>query len=309
MLSTSIDTGAAGRTGRRRLVLTAMCAASALFSTMASACDPGFNTTGPAYCFVSEIDGCANLPVFLASHQPSYAVTVVVDGQCGPYSQTLTLPGRITLAGVGRDGAGELLFENLAAGQPAIAVAAGHGHVQIRDLLIRNVDPVVSGTGLRLDGNSMVSLNSVRIDRFNVGVHGRESYSILVNQSNISDNNFNIWIDDLANSWRVRDSVLSGARGWSVVVQGPNNDVLFDGNRLESNRKGGVRLHSFGAVLSNNRLEYNGYDANWHGIEVHASAEQTRLLNNYFSSDVIADHGVDTRCAFNTNVVEPASCQ
>jgi parallel beta-helix repeat protein len=309
MLSTSLDTDAAGHAGPCRLIITAVCAGAALFSTMASACDPGFDTTGPAYCFVSEIGGCANLPAFLASHQPSYAITVVVDGQCGPYSETLTLPGRITLAGVGRDGAGELQFENLATDQPAIAVAAGHGHVQIRDLLIRNIDPVVSGTGLRLHGNSMVSLNGVRIDRFNLGVLGRGSYSILINQSNISDNNFNLWIDALANSWRVRDSVLSGARGWSVVVQGPNNDVLFDGNRLESNRKGGFRLHSFGAVLSNNRLEYNGYATNWHGIEVQASAEQTRLLNNYFSSDVIADQGVGTRCAFNTNVVEPASCQ
>src|SRR5690606_25169645 len=134
------------------------------------------------------------------------------------------------------------------------------------------------------------------------------SYSTLIHRSNISNNSTNLWLGLETNGWRVRDSVLGQAGGWSVIVRGPNNDVLFDGNRLESNVSGGFRLHSFGAVVTNNRLEFNGAGMGWHGIEVTPSARHSRLLHNYFSSDIIADAGVDSRCDFNMNVIEPASC-
>lgn len=273
------------------------------------ACDPGYDTTGPAYCFLSEVGGCDNLPAFLAAHQPIFPVTLVIDEQCSkPFSQTLVLPGRMTLAGVGRDGEGALLFENLALNMPAIAVAPGQGNLQIRDLLIRYVSAVPRGIGLRLNGNHLISMNGVRIDRFNVGVQGTDSYSIVINQSNISDNRTNLILGNQANSWRVRDSILGRALGWSVVVRGPNNDVLFDGNRLESNQLGGFQLFTLGTVLANNRLEFNGQAGAWHGVEVRPGAQETRILSNIFSTDIIDDAGAATRCAFNINVAEPASC-
>ena len=291
-----------------RRAMTALVALAAAWSLPTLACDPGYTTTGPAYCFLSEVGGCANLPAFLAAHQPIFPVTLVIDQQCPPISQTLVLPGRMTLAGVGRDGEGALLFENLGANVPALSVAPGQGNLQIRDLLIRYVSAVPRGIGLRLNGNHLISMNGVRIDRFNIGVEGTNSYSIVINQSNISDNRTNLYLGNEANSWRVRDSVLGRALGWSVVVRGPNNDVLFDGNRLESNQLGGFQLHTFGTVLANNRLEFNGQGGAWHGVEVRASAQQTRILSNIFSTDVIADAGAATRCAFNINVAEPASC-
>lgn len=296
-----------GDRGAVRRGVAAARIAVALLLAMASwgvlACPPG-----QTMCKLSEIGGCGALQAQLAAHQPAWPVTLVIDQQCGPYAGTLTLPGRITLAGVGRDGAGELLFSGLPANAPALAIAAGQGHVQIRDLLIRNIAPAKTGIGLLLDGNSMVTLNGVRIDFFGQGVVGSQSYSVLIHQSNISANGTNLRLGQDTNAWRVRDTVLSQATGWSVIVRGPNNDVVFDGNRLESNQRGGFLVNGFGTVLSNNRLEFNGALGGWHGIEVTPAASQVRLLHNYFSTDVIVDSGVDTQCAFNTNVVEPASC-
>jgi len=297
----------ATRSGARRW-LRALLGLSALGIGAAQACDPGYVTTGPTYCFLSEVGGCANLSAFLAAHQPIFPVTLVVDTQCPAISHTLVLPGRMTLAGVGRDGEGALHFANLPAGTPAITVAAGQGAVQIRDLTIRNVGAVPSGIGLRLDGNSMITLDGVRIDRFDIGVHGKQSYSVHIDHSNISDNRTNMLLGLEANSWRVRDSILGRALGWSVIVRGPNNDVLFDGNRLESNHLGGFRLYTLGTVLTNNRLEFNGAGGAWHGVQVEPGAVQSRILTNLFSTDVIADGGAGTKCAFNINVAEPASC-
>ncbi len=96
-----------------------------------------------------------------------------------------------------------------------MSVAAGQGHVLIRALLIRSLNPIVC-TGLRLDSNSMASLNSMRIDRFHAGVYGRESYSILTGQSNIpttrSASGSTIWPapDDNATAY----SALRAAGAW-----------------------------------------------------------------------------------------------
>lgn len=299
----SIGATRACNSGSRRPSRMALAFALAVASPALLACPPG-----QTHCLLSSVGGCGALPGLLAANQPSWPVTLIVDQQCGPYANTLTLPGRMTLAGVGRDGEGELLFNGLAAATPALAVAAGQGHIQIRDLVIRNIAPARSGIGLRLDGNHMMSLDSVRIDRFNTGVYGWQSYSTLIHRSNISNNGTNLMLGLETNGWRVRDSVLGQAGGWSVMVRGPNNDVLFDGNRLESNVRGGFLLNSFGAVVSNNRLEFNGAGLGWRGIEVTPVAQHSRLLHNYFSSDIIVDAGVDSRCAFNMNVVEPPSC-
>ena len=271
------------------------------------ACDGAFATTGPAYCFLSEVGGCANLPAFLASHQPSFPVTLVIDEQC-VLAQPLVLPGRLTLAGVGRDGTGELLFPNVGLNEAAIAIAPGQGHVQIRDLLIRNNAPVPRGIGVSLHGNSLITLDQVRIDGFHIGVSGREAFSVLVDRSNISRNRYNLYLGDQANTWRIRDTVLSQALAWGVVVRGPNNDVLIDGNRLESNQLGAIQVYGFGTVVTHNRFELNGAAAQQQGVSVLPSAQETRVLTNYFSSDIITDAGTATRCALNSNVVEPASC-
>lgn len=292
----------------RDLSATALLLLVAIHATPSHACDPAYATTGPAFCFVSEVGGCGNLPAFLAAHQPSFPVTLVVDQQCGPYSDTLTLPGRMTLAGVGRDGAGELLFANLDATEPALAIANGQGHVQIRDLLVRNIGAVETGRGLYLNGNHQITLDRVRIDRFNRGVEATLAFSVLIGGSNISNNRTNLLLGQETNTWRVRDTILSRAIGWSVIVRGPNNDVVFDGNRLESNQLGAIRVYSLGAVLSNNRFEFNGAAAGNLGIDVRPSAQHTRILNNIFSSDIFVDAGPGTRCAFNINVPEPLSC-
>lgn len=294
---------------KHRLLVSLLAIGSWLgLGSTAQACGGIAGATSPAFCFVSQIGGCAALPAFLAANQPALAVTLVVDGQCGPYAQTLTLPGRMTLAGVGRDGSGELLFQNLGANQPALAIAAGQGFVQIRDVVVRNVSAAERGIGLRLHGNHQITLDRVRIDRFNIGVEGRQAYSVLINGSNISNNGTNLMLGLEANSWRVRDNILSRALGWGVVVRGPNNDVLLDGNRMESNLQGAVRLYSYGTIVSNNRFEFNGAGVGNLGVDVRPSAQDARILHNFFSSDTIGDGGVSTRCAFNLNVVEPASC-
>jgi hypothetical protein len=131
---------------------------------------------------------------------------------------------------------------------------------------------------------------------------------VLIDKSNISGNRYNLYLGHQANTWRIRDTVVSQALAWGILVRGPNNDVLIDGNRLESNQLGAIQVYSFGAVVTHNRFELNGAAAQHEGVGIRASAQHTRVLTNYFSSDIITDAGTDTRCALNSNVVEPGSC-
>lgn len=270
---------------------------------------PGTTSTG--YYFLSQIGGCSCLPSFLAAlgASPHAHATLVIDGVC-TLTQTLTLPRRMTLAGVGIEGQGVLSFPGLTAGQAAIAIGPQQvpqqdAYVTIRDLNIvgpGSSNRPLAGYGLSLVHAHLTRLENVRMSGFSVGVRGEESYSVWISRSNISNNGTNVRVGEQCNGWRVRDNVLSRATGWGVYVTAASeyragfgsNDLLLDGNRMESNGQGAVRLGSYGAMLVHNRFESN----NALGVLVDGSASSSRLLTNVFSTDVVVDLGVDTVCAY-----------
>ena len=150
-----------------------------------------------------------------------------------------------------------------------------------------------------------VTLNRVRLAGFHFGLQGRNAYSIWINQSNISTNNYNLVLRDVANSWRIRDSIISQANSWGIYVSS-SNDVLIDGNRFESNAQGAVLVDSYSTVVTHNRFELNGASAQNEAIRVTPAGQDTRILANLFSSSEVTDLGMDTQCAF--NIGPPLTC-
>ena len=288
-------------------VLATASPAQACFNPAAAI--PGVTSTG--FYFLSQIGGCACLPGFLAQlpNTMHANATLVIDRACA-VNQTLTLPRRMTLAGVGPEGQGVLSFPALGATQPAIVIGPQaspnqDAYVTIRDLNISG--PGNMGYGLALDLGHQTHLDNVRLQGFNVGVFARSSYSVSIMRSSISNNRTNIRVGPDCNGWRLRDNVISRAVGYGVYVTAANeggpalgsNDLLIDGNRFESNGLGAVRLGAFGAVLTHNRFESN----NALGVRIEPTATSSRLLANYFSTDVVLNMGLDTMCQFSTGVI------
>ncbi len=297
--------------------------ASALFTLFASAsfatCDPA-DPSQQSYCLLSEVGGCANLEAFIASkldplaNHGIYPATLIVDSQC-TLTEPLVLPRRLTLAGVGIGGEGALVFSGIDDSQSALSVQddtlnPGTGaEVTIRDISIYGPGAtragVASGIGLNLQNDHQVVLERTRISNFNYGIFARNSFSVSIANSNISTNNYNLMLRGFTNTWRVRDSILSQAQQWSVYVQN-SNDVLFAGNRFESNAQGGIFINSDAVFVQHNRFELNGADASYEGVRVNNGVASTRILTNLFSTSTVTDFGApgSTICEF--NVVDPA---
>jgi len=96
------------------------------------------------FYFLSEIEdvigGCKNLPCFLkAVANTNYSnATLIIDKDC-KLSEPLVIPSRFTLAGVGIDGAGRLIFDNLPDGVSAIRLDKVATNITIRDLSIGRI--------------------------------------------------------------------------------------------------------------------------------------------------------------------------
>ena len=110
---------------------------------------------------------------------PHSEATLVIDRQC-VVPETLFLPNRFVLAGVGTEGRGVLVFD-LPDNQPAIRFAPSNDgdlrFVTIRDLNL--VGTACCGqVGIDVSNSSLVYLERIRLHGFGYGVVGRTSYSI-----------------------------------------------------------------------------------------------------------------------------------
>ncbi len=254
---------------------------------------------------LSEIGGCKNLVCWMDNvANTAYANSTLVIDQLCELNQTLTIPPRMVLAGVGMDGEGVLSFQGLAYGQPALQVTPGANSagVTIRDLRIVGDNPK-RGRGIVLDSAHQVNIERVRISGFSMGIYGRESYSTVVDKSNLHGNDFHIYLDFTANTWRITSNVLNQAGRWGIYQSAANNgthhsnSVMILGNRLESNNLGGIRVAAAGTIVQNNEFEGNGGAGNV-AIRVDAPAIDTRILGNFYSGDCPIDGGVGTQTAF-----------
>jgi hypothetical protein len=268
----------------------------------------GFSgVTNDRFYFLSEVGGCENLPCFLAQVEGTEHAngTLVIDQQC-VLSQPLKIPPRFTLAGVGANGEGSLVFDDLPDNTPAIRVTPvvfqqGVSHNVIRDLNINFTGTSHWNAGISVSQGNIVNIENVRLSGFAIGVYGAHAYSIKIENSVFYDNAFNLMLHEGANHWRVRDSVIGRAL-YGVKVFGPadgagewGNDHVFEGSRFEGNLLGAMRLGSVAAILANNRFESNGPN----GVVIAPQAAGTRVLTNFFSNNVVHDSGDDTKCALN----------
>jgi len=229
--------------------------------------------------------------------------TLVIDRQC-IVNQTLVVPDRFVLAGVGTEGRGVLAFD-LPDDSVAMRFAASAGvpqrFVTIRDLNIVNSPQCCGQVGLDVSNSSMVTLERVRLHDFGFGLLGTSAYSILVDRSLIHNNGFNVVMGNGSNAWRVRDTVMSQSGLISVVIGATALGNLVSGGRLENNPVTAIHLQGQQTVIESSWFEGNGPGFGDHGIEVLAAADQIRIVSNLFSSEDILDQGANTQTCFNTD--------
>lgn len=251
---------------------------------------------------------------------------LIVDRACD-LDAGLRLPSRFTLRGTGIGSARILHFTHDGLGL-SMCQEAPRGYVTIADLDLYGPNPAGAtivaphATGIALANQNIIYITNVRVSDFITGLSGRQSFSVFINGSNISDNRGdNIRVGYLANGWRIRDGVVNQAGGWGINVLGPeddtpleivengnritvngSNDLLIDGVRMESNFRGAVRTNTYGTRITNLRLEGNG-NGNFSfpnlGLLVDQHAQDARILTNLTSGDCIRDVGTDTQRAFN----------
>jgi Right handed beta helix region len=252
-------------------------------------------------CFLGKMVAHQTNPVNPPSAHSE--ATLIIDRQC-VVSQTLVLPNRFVLAGVGTEGRGVLAFD-LPDSAAAIRFAASAGSPQrfttIRDLNIVNASQCCGQVGIDVSNSSFVQIERVRLHDFGFGLLGAFALSIFVDKSVIHNNGFNVVIGDGSRAWRVRDTTMSQSGLIGVVFDAGAVGNLVSGGRLESNPFTAIYLRGQQNVVESSWFEGNGIGFGDHGIQVIAPADQTRILANLFSSEDILDGGASTQSCFNTD--------
>jgi hypothetical protein len=99
----------------------------------------------------------------------------------------------------------------------------------------------------------------------------------------------------------VRDTVMNQSGLIGVVIGSLALGNVISGGRIESNPFTGVRVQGPQNVIESSWFEGNGIGFGDHGIQVIATADQTRIFANLFSSEDILDQGSDTQTCMNTD--------
>lgn len=244
---------------------------------------PESNTsTNPKFLFLREI-GVNCLRGFLLGvaqagpDGPHWGGTLVID-RLVTLTKPLQIPAFFTLAGVGMHGAGRLVFVGPFEGpfkdQPAIHFQENNDKVAgakscIRDLAIEGPGSQVLMRGLKVGSQQVVlddkvtapramgrvQIHNVRVSGFGVyGVQGgMNTYTVLLDCCEFSDNKVNIQLVHQCNSWRIRDCIISGATQWGIDIGfqptidgdlqlGAVSDALIFGCRFEDNSPGAIRV-------------------------------------------------------------------
>jgi hypothetical protein len=253
-------------------------------------------------CFLGQMVAHQQAP---AANPPSphSDATLIVDRMC-TVEETLVLPNRFVLAGVGIEGRGVLVFD-LPDGQPAVRFApaadSDSRFVTIRDLNLVGAS-CCGQVGIDVRHSSLVSLERVRLHGFGYGVVGEMSYSIHIDDSAIHDNGIDLVLGEDSTAWRVRDTLIkqSGLIGAVFLPSARGN--LFSGVRVEQNPITGIYQRGLMNVVENGWFEGNGIGFGDHGIQHTASARHNRVLGNLFSTeDVLAPAVTQTQLCFNVD--------
>jgi hypothetical protein len=261
------------------------------------------------YYYLGEIGGCSKLAGFLAAVPGTVHAnaTLVVDRACvgvDAIKETLVLPDRFTLAGVGINGEGMLQFR-LPENASAIRFAASAGVVTrmatIRDLTI--VGGCCGQTGIDVSHSQFVYIRNVRLQDFAFGLSGSHAFSIFVDGSAIHNNATNIVIGQDTTAWRIRDTVTSqGLIG--IQIRSTGRGHVVSGGRVEGNSSSGIQVAGAMNVIENTWFEGNGGVT---AIFVTGQAQKTRILGNLFSSQLVSDLGTETQMCFNMSFADDSA--
>jgi hypothetical protein len=248
---------------------------------------------------------------------------LIVDRTCN-LNAGLRLPSRFTLEGLGPDGAGQFNFTHDGIAL-SICPEAPHGYLVIRDLAVYG--PYAAGAsaiaphsiGLALANAHVIHIEDVRLTHFHYGITGTYSFSVFVDDSNVSScRGDDIRLGYGANGWRIRDGIVGFAGNFGINVLGPgdappvqvgqevweaSNDLLIDGVRMESDERAAVRTAGAATRVENCRFEGNGLSAfslPHQAVVVEQTAIDTRILTNaFYAGDCIQDKSSTTKRGFN----------
>lgn len=251
-------------------------------------------------CFLGQMVAHQQNPANPPS--PHSEATLIIDRQC-VVTETLTLPKRFVLAGVGIEGRGVLAFDlpdNGTAIRFAPPTGSDERFTTVRDLNLVNTS-CCGQVGIDLSNSHLVGLERLRVHDFGFGVIGSTSFANVIRDSDIHNNGINLVMGDNSTTWRVRDTVLSRSGLVSVVVLATARGHLLSGGVLESNPITAVWLRGIQNVFENSWYEGNGIGFGDHGIWVRSGADQNRILGNLFSSEDVFDSGTNTNLCFNTD--------
>lgn len=244
--------------------------------------------TNDRFLFLREIGGPTCLKPFLdkliadGPSSPHWGGTLVID-QRVILTEPITIPSVFTLAGVGINGEGRLLFEGDFGATPAITfqefdpnVLAFFGKCVMRDIMIAGPSTANKMRGIKIgsvrysDDSDEFSTNALgrfqfhRVRVANFGDYGMQggmnTYTVLIDHCELTDNSTNIQLVFQCNSWRIRDCFISGAKAWGVDVgaeitipnlppgalpnpqSGVVSDLLISGCRFIGNKPGAIRV-------------------------------------------------------------------
>ncbi len=253
-------------------------------------------------CFLGQMVAHQQNP---AANPPSphSEATLIVDRMCS-VRETLVLPNRFVLAGVGIEGRGVLVFD-LPDGQPAVRFApaadSDSRFVTIRDLNLVGAS-CCGQVGIDVRHSSLVSLERLRLHGFGYGVVGEMSYSIHIDDSAIHDNGIDLVLGEDSTAWRVRDTLIKQSGLIGAVFLPTARGNLFSGVRVEQNPVTGIYQRGLMNVVENGWFEGNGIGFGDHGIQHTLSARHNRVLGNLFSTeDVLAPAVTLTQLCFNVD--------
>lgn len=288
--------------------------------------DPN-SSTNNKFLFLSEI-GANCLQQFLTKVHDETELgkygggTLIID-QPVTLTEQLRIPQHFTLAGVGIHGEGRIKFSGNFPG-PAIVISEivggiNGGKVVIRDLAIEGPDGKNTMDGFKVGSVQFVSddlpfsnralgrfqLHRVRISKFGgYGIQGGlHTYSVWIDDCELSDNGSNIQMVGACNTWRVRNCVIKNAAGWGIEVglvvgipkegigdiKGALSDASIVGCKFEGNQDGAIIVHSnaklvppaeppFGVFIVGNSFRNNGKIA----VRVEQIHTGVRIVSNLF---------------------------
>ena len=285
------------------------------------------SSTNDRFIFLSEI-GVDCLQQFLTKvHEETelgkYGGGTLIIDQPVTLTEPLRLPHHFTLAGVGIHGEGRIKFKGKFTG-PAIVISEiekgiSGGKVILRDLAIEGPDVKNKMDGFKVGSVQFVSdliqfrdralgrfqLQRVRISKFGgYGIQGGlHTYSVWIDDCELSDNGSNIQLVGACNTWRIRNCVIKNAARWGlevglivsiikeavINVKGALSDASIVGCKFEGNHEGAIVVHtnaeldppaesSFGVFIVGNSFKNNNKTA----VKVEQIHSGVRIVSNLF---------------------------